>query len=109
MATNILNTLYLATDNFRSTKINAKTFELAALCNASGAVRFERKESEKNITNLHKKIDKDVKKKDVSRNYLQEQQLKQPAGGRSVKDNQSGETQAPEDWLRPKIYKSNNN
>ncbi|MFZ5845105.1 MAG: DHH family phosphoesterase [Patescibacteria group bacterium] len=80
MATNLLNALYSATDSFESPQVTARAFELAASCLRSGGCRFGQLVSEE-ISKEEKVV---------------------PA--QSKKPTSAGE--APEEWLKPKIFKS---
>jgi len=46
IASNLLNALYLATDNFKQEKVNTRTFEVASVCMKAGGKRFTKTEGQ---------------------------------------------------------------
>lgn len=81
VATNVLNALYGATDNFQNPNVSVQSFELAAACLKAGGKRFQTKS------------DAVTPSEEV------------PAG-EVAKDPVVAQT--PPDWLKPKIFKSSN-
>ncbi len=91
VATNLLNALYGATNNFTNATITAAAFELAASAVRSGGRRFR-----KSIAN------EELPKVETAAPPVQTAQTEgsvKPAGKPS---------EAPADWLKPKIFKSSN-
>jgi len=80
IATNVLNALYGATDNFQSPNVSVASFELAAACLKSGGKRFT-----KSVT-----------------------PSEEVPSGEVAKDPAPKVTETPPDWLKPKIFKSSN-
>lgn len=95
MATNLLNALYGGTNNFQNQSVTASAFSLAASCMRAGGKRF----GVKNAPPQHAPLVEDVQK---THNIAS---VPLPPKEPSV-PNQS--TQAPADWLKPKIFKSSN-
>jgi len=97
IATNILNAVIDATDNFRSEKVNSRTFEVASVCMKAGAKRFL----------------KDQKQHQGVMSAPQPVGQTKPVSQGEIKQDQSGSTQQTqqnqgEDWLKPKIFKNPN-
>lgn len=92
IATNVLNALYGATDNFQNTNVTAPAFELAAACLKSGGKRFGLKISPSEEVPAGEAV------KDAN--------VIPPLTVEAPKTAPSG--QAPPDWLKPKIFKSSN-
>ncbi|OGG24222.1 hypothetical protein A3A79_03470 [Candidatus Gottesmanbacteria bacterium RIFCSPLOWO2_01_FULL_43_11b] len=84
IATNLLNAVYGATDNFQKTTISAGSFELAAVCLKAGGKRFTKSLAGEETPSIE--TVKDI-----------------PVAPRSTSSGQ-----APADWLKPKIFKSSN-
>lgn len=78
IATNVLNALYGATNNFQNPNVSIQSFELAAACMKAGGKRFTQKKEE----------------------------APAPVVEASKPQVKAGET--PPDWLKPKIFKSSN-
>jgi c-di-AMP phosphodiesterase-like protein len=113
IATNILNSVIISTNNFQSPFVNADTFELMAACYKAGAKRFS------------KRNDEDIKITEDLPGFNNDDES-HPAAGLSG-DNQNEPfapfnnpvqnpsvsrkpilkpKEAPADWLKPKIFKS---
>lgn len=82
IATNLLNAVYGATNNFQNTIVSAGAFELAAVCMKAGGKRFQKPMAQEETPSIEAV-------KDIP--------MQTPSAG-------SG--QAPSDWLKPKIFKS---
>lgn len=93
IATNLLNALYSASNSFQG-EITARTFEVAAACLKAGGKRF---------TTEIKEIVKEVKVEKKKEEKLQEVVAPQEP---EQKKEQPLQTNPPEDWLKPKIFKS---
>jgi c-di-AMP phosphodiesterase-like protein len=98
IATNLLNALVGATNNFQSPQVTAEAFEFAALCMKAGGKRFTKSVTPQeeipvsggeSVANEPKRMEKAPVKPS-------------PAPATQPKK------QAPPDWLKPKIYKSTN-
>jgi nanoRNase/pAp phosphatase (c-di-AMP/oligoRNAs hydrolase) len=81
IATNVLNALYGATNAFQSAHVNAQVFELAAACVKAGGKRFWKPSAVEEVPT--------------------EPVVETPKPAAKP-------TEAPPDWLKPKIYKSSN-
>lgn len=100
IATNLLVGISWSTDNFSSSEVGASTFELAALCLRSGAVR------PKTGLSVEEKKTPEEKKKESLLEELRSISAKNPP--QVVQDNRpqpQENKQPPTDWLKPKIYK----
>lgn len=82
IATNLLNAVYGATNNFQNTMVSAGAFELAAVCMKAGAKRFQRVIAQEETPSIE--AVKDIPVSPVTQT----------------------QTQTPSDWLKPKIFKS---
>lgn len=82
IATNLLNAVYGATNNFQNTTVSAGAFELAAVCMKAGGKRFQKPMAQEEIPSIEAV-------KDIP------MQIPSAGSGR-----------APSDWLKPKIFKS---
>lgn len=88
IATNLLNAVYGATNNFQTATVSASAFELAAVCLKAGGRRFTKAVA-----------GEEVPSQEVARDMPRITPTPQSPI-------QSG--QAPSDWLKPKIFKSSN-
>lgn len=91
IATNILNAVYAATDSFQHAGVSATAFELVAACMKAGGKRFA-----KQIASEEKPVEEVAVAPVV--------EVVAPMAPESGKDMAPGK--APEDWLKPKIFKS---
>lgn len=82
IATNVLNALYGATNNFQNPNVSVESFELAAACLKAGGKRFQPKST-------------------PSEEVPMIESVKDAAPAPAVKP-----AEAPSDWLKPKIFKS---
>lgn len=102
IATNLLNALYGATNNFLASAVSPGAFEVAAVCVKAGAKRFGTQVSEEKP--VRESVQPSPMPSDVSMKPAQRivetpiQPFPQSA--------QAGKT--PDDWLKPKIFKSSN-
>lgn len=83
IATNVLNALFGATNNFQNPNVSVTSFELAAACLKAGGKRFSPKSD---VVTPSEEV---------------------PAG-EVAKDPAPKVTETPPDWLKPKIFKSSN-
>ena len=100
IATNLINALFAATNNFQGPYVSGRTFELAAACTKAGGKRFqkltgavlpdeEKPTADEDVSALHSAGDRQQKKVEPG--------------------TKTGKTQeTPADWLKPKIFKSSN-
>lgn len=95
IATNLLAGITFGSNNFGSSKTNATTFEMAALCLRAGGKRFPLPPTLKK-----KPVVFPEKKKEPSLAVPQVKPLATPGEASEGK-----EEKAPPDWLKPKIYK----
>lgn len=93
IATNVVNALYGATNNFQNPNVSVQSFELAAACLKAGGKRF-------------------VKSVPPSEEVPSEEAVKDatvtPAPAVEAAKPAAKPTEAPPDWLKPKIFKSSN-
>lgn len=100
VAINLLNAIYLGTDNFQK-EVIPRTFELAAACVKAGGKRFipsvvpQQAEEEKQ---------EETKKEQTAPVEEKKEEEKPPEP--EQKKEQSQPQNPPEDWLKPKIFKS---
>lgn len=92
IATNLLNALYSATDNFQISAISPASFELAAACLRSGGKKFSQVKTTEEKPHDEKVISMSG---DTVVSEVRPKQSDKPA-------------EAPADWLKPKIFKSSN-
>ncbi len=83
IATNVLNALYGATNNFQNPTVSVQSFELAAACMKAGGKRFQ-----------------------VKSDVTPSEEV--PAGEVAKDPVVAKPTETPPDWLKPKIFKSSN-
>ncbi len=103
IATNLLNAIYGASNNFQ--EITARTFEVAAACVKAGGKRFQ---VEPPTTNAF--IKEEVKKVEEKKEEKKQEEA-QPAAVNTPPEPEQKKEQPmpqnpPEDWLKPKIFKS---
>lgn len=89
IATNLLNAIYSASNSFQG-EITARTFEVAAACLKAGGKRFTQEVVKEAVKEV-----KEEKPQEVIPPTEPEQKKEQPIP-----------TNPPEDWLKPKIFKS---
>lgn len=94
IATNVVNALYGATNNFQNPNVSVQSFELAAACLKAGGKRFAKSAP----PTPSEEVPSGEAVKDASPAPVVEAK---PAG-------QSPLGGAPPDWLKPKIFKSSN-
>ncbi len=92
MATNVLNALFSATNNFTSANVSAKAFEIAAEVSRLGGKKFQR--------TVSMPVSEEIP---VEEHGITESIEANPV---TIPSNQAQET--PPDWLKPKIFKSSN-
>ena len=92
MATNVLNALFSATNNFTSANVSAKAFEIAAEVSRLGGKKFQR--------TVSMPVSEEIP---VEEHAVTESIEANPV---SMPGNLTQET--PPDWLKPKIFKSSN-
>ncbi len=109
IATNILNGIYGATESFRSKTITPRAFEVASVCLKAGGKRFVEFEQEQVLQSpipfpvSHSQSG--IQAQDNSRQApLISETI--PQGNQPAITPTTGKKQAPEEWLKPKIFKS---
>lgn len=95
IATNLLNAIYAATDSFQHAGVTAAAFELVSACMKAGGKRFQ-----KQIVSEEKPVEEIAVAPVV--------EAVAPIAPESGKDMAPAPGKAPEDWLKPKIFKSSN-
>lgn len=100
IATNLLAGISWATDNFSSPEVGASTFELAALCLRSGAVR-----PKVGLPVEEKKTPEEKKKESLLEELRTISAKTPPQVVRDDRPRPQEDKQPPTDWLKPKIYK----
>ncbi|MBI3385876.1 hypothetical protein HY031_02195, partial [Candidatus Gottesmanbacteria bacterium] len=113
IATNLLNAIYGATDNFTSPLVSSGAFEVAAVCARAGAKRFSRAVVEEEAPSGEaargtavRQVGKSAKVRPQGVTPAPQavpSQSTQPGQGTQPPTSPS---QAPADWLKPKIFKS---
>jgi len=93
IATNLLNALYAATDNFQSPQVTAPAFELAGTCLRAGGKRF--------TASTPPAQPEPVKSPNLVKPPVEEKKQIQQV-------ETSPAAPPPDDWLKPKIFKSSN-
>lgn len=119
IATNVVNALYGATNNFQNPNVSVASFELAAACFKAGGKRFA-----KSVTtseelpigeSVAEKSPSGVIEAKLTGKSMSSQPVttipqgtapKQSSGPVSGQAPSVGSGQAPPDWLKPKIFKS---
>ncbi len=110
IANNLLNALYIATNNFTNAGMSVSAFEVAAVCAKAGAVRFVPSISSADTILPDQSVDHPTilidskqpiaaSEMPVVTTILEPEQL-------APKLSTVPPASAPEDWLKPKIYKS---
>jgi nanoRNase/pAp phosphatase (c-di-AMP/oligoRNAs hydrolase) len=99
IATNLLNALIGATDNFQNANVTADAFEFAATCMKAGGKRFTKSVTPQEEIPVS-----------GSETVAHEPQKRETAPVQSAPPVQTPKKnpQAPPDWLKPKIFKSTN-
>ncbi len=102
IATNILNGLFGATNNFQNQNVTPNAFELAAACLKAGGKRFSVATVSEEAPMKAESVAPQVtgaapKAVEVQAKPVKPQEAQSPSS-----------TQAPADWLKPKIFKSSN-
>jgi bifunctional oligoribonuclease and PAP phosphatase NrnA len=112
MATNILNTLYNSTGNFQSSGVTSKTFDIASVCIKAGGKRFTKSITANEILTDIKKTIPDNEDQQVTESVTPRFSKDKPAKTESInepKNTAVKPSEAPADWLKPKIFKSSGN
>jgi c-di-AMP phosphodiesterase-like protein len=111
IATNLLNAVYAATQNFQMQTIKASAFELAAKAVAAGGKRFATRVVQEEITHGGESVASEPKKIEQSVPVT----TQAPAAAPVVPPQPALPVQAapkpqkaPPEWLKPKIFKSSN-
>ena len=111
IATNLLNSLYGATNSFQATTVTPIAFELAAACLKAGGKRFfvGREISEEEIPHKEAAVTEEPELLDTA---VPSEPSVEPVVSEKVVEPQAPQTaeqkEAPADWLKPKIFKSSN-
>lgn len=114
IATNILNALYEATDNFTSKSVTAGAFETAARCIKLGGRKFVRQSGGQlptvDIPTQEQKTEQPVPQAapQVSQPSAPDTHAPAPDEPEKKEPEEAKRKDAPADWLRPKIFKSSN-
>ncbi len=129
IATNLLNAVYGATNNFTIPNVTASAFEVAAVCVKAGGKRFTAEaspseevpsggETVSSIPMQTRPMPKFPKRVTEPQGAPQATTLIQtppqispapmPAPNQAPSSSQNSSGQAPPDWLKPKIFKSTN-
>jgi c-di-AMP phosphodiesterase-like protein len=111
IATNLLNSLYGATNSFQASGVTHIAFELAAACLKAGGKRFfvstevvqeELPHRETAVTEAPEVMDAGAPREEAHEPAVPEPTIEHQV-------TQAGEQkEAPADWLKPKIFKSSN-
>ncbi len=105
IATNVVNALYSATNNFQNLNVTVASFELAAACLKSGGKRFQPKVGQPLADATQPTPSEEVPAaeavKDAAPTPIPTVEVP-----KSTPAATSGQT--PPDWLKPKIFKSSN-
>jgi len=103
IATNLLNAIYSASNNF--TDITARTFEVAAACVKAGGKRFPTE-----LPKTNEFIKEEVKKVEEKKEEPKQEEATSAVVDTPQEPEQKKEQPTPqnppEDWLKPKIFKS---
>jgi nanoRNase/pAp phosphatase (c-di-AMP/oligoRNAs hydrolase) len=104
IATNILNAIYGATNNFQNDTVSAGAFELAGAAIKSGGKRFARVLTHEEVPVV-----------EAVKSETQERKPLEPVAEHQSQSEAHGHTEpvakphtAPPEWLKPKIFKSSN-
>jgi len=112
IATNLLNAVYGATNNFTSSTVSPQAFELAATCVKVGGKRFTARKVNEELprTEVVNSIPDATRPPQASEGKAEPAQAfrEQPAVTPVAKPQPTKPGEAPADWLKPKIYKSSN-
>ena len=114
IATNLLNALYGATNNFQNPNVSAQAFELAAAMMKAGGKRFGKPAAQEEIPTSGESVSIEPGKKEQVAPATQpgtvpvksEKVVSTPV--RPGQTPAAGSGKAPPDWLKPKIFKSSN-
>jgi c-di-AMP phosphodiesterase-like protein len=104
IATNLLNALFGATNNFQNSNVSAQAFELAASVMKAGGKRFGKPAVQEEITSGGESVASEVIKKEVP-SFVTPSPVVPPT---ATPGKPTHAPQAPPDWLKPKIFKSSN-
>jgi len=105
IATNLLNALYNATNSFENSNITSTAFELAGSCVRAGAVRFAMPKTTISEP-VGESVPAPVQAAPASAVAPAIQPTHQPSPAPAVIEPASKPAKPPEDWLKPKIFKS---
>lgn len=114
IATNLLNAIYDATDNFRHANVTSMAFEVASVCLKAGAKRFGVKEEVRRpvaaaapATEIPAAPVQSAPVQPIAPQANPEPEHKEPPQQQpQVQPQQTGTKNPPSDWLKPKIFKS---
>jgi nanoRNase/pAp phosphatase (c-di-AMP/oligoRNAs hydrolase) len=105
IATNLLNAVYGATNNFQNNNITASAFELAAACMKAGGKRFAAATQEETPVSGGETVARQPQKSETP---LSPSFSQRPGHTKPVAPKQESSSATPPDWLKPKIFKSTN-
>lgn len=113
MATNLLNAVYSATNNFTSATVTSDAFELAANCVKIGGKRFRRVNPQQQTVSEElptgeKATTETTQQSIVKEPQLMEQKIETHVTPIQLPPQPKKMQEAPADWLKPKIFKSSN-
>ncbi|MBI5614370.1 hypothetical protein HY947_05570 [Candidatus Gottesmanbacteria bacterium] len=107
IATNVLNSLFEGTGNFSHPQVSPSTFELAARCMSAGGKKFR-----SHIGDVHVDVNNPILQNDAP-SPGQETLLTDEQGDIGTHEHKEADlpvsqqiTRTPDDWLKPKIFKS---
>ncbi len=100
IATNLLNAVYGATNNFQNPNVGAGAFALAAAALNAGGKRFTRTVVKEEI------VPQPVQETPVDMPVKPEVRAQSSVGAQPPSAVDASKTKAPPDWLKPKIFKS---
>lgn len=118
IATNILNAIYDATENFQAVGVTSRTFDLTSACVKAGAKRFGSQQtvSTPQVTvpqpsgsvtaPVMTSIPQSSVPQTVAQSPVATQVINQPVTDQSDNTTEVKPQEAPAEWLRPKIFKS---
>jgi c-di-AMP phosphodiesterase-like protein len=108
IATNLFNALVSATNNFQNPSVGAKAFELAASTTKAGAKRFAKQAVSEELPGGGETVKAEPVKKESTPAVQTPVAPVAPQEAKGHAAPAAKPSQAPPDWLKPKIFKSSN-
>ncbi len=110
IATNLLNALFGATNNFQNPNVSAQAFELAATMMKAGGKKFGKPVSQEEVPSGESVAVEPATKEHIAPIAVQPLAAPVKTTDTAVTGQAKapGAVQAPPDWLKPKIFKSSN-